>query len=154
MKFLIKCMGIFLIIFNVQSAVAANNANKNAASAYDKKEALDIRVTNAFVFVPLGAGKNTTGFFTIDNRSNSDIIITGVSASFAKQIKLAPKTSLMIPAHESLTLKPNANFLQINDLNNKLTTGDELHLTISLSNGQKLQIIAVAKSAYDQIHGH
>ncbi|MET0356635.1 MAG: copper chaperone PCu(A)C [Cellvibrio sp.] len=152
MKFIIKCVGVLLIVFNVQAALAAEAATKNSASS--KKEVLDIKVTNAFIYVPLGANKATTGFFTITNQSSSDVSITGANAKFAKQIKLTPKENWVIPAHGSLTLKPGGNFLQINDLKNKLTTGDELHLTLSLSNGQKLYIIAVAKSAYDQTHGH
>jgi copper(I)-binding protein len=145
-------VAFYLQPFYLQPALAAENTTKNSASA--KKESLDIRVTNAYIYVPLGASKTTTGFFTIDNRSGSDITITGISSNFAKQIKLTPKPVLVIPAQESLTLKPKGFFLQINDLKAKLNTGDELHLSITLSNGQKLQIIALAKSAYDQIHGH
>jgi copper(I)-binding protein len=136
----------------VQSTLAGDKGAKNSAPA--KTEVLDIRATNAFIYVPLGASKNTTGFFTIDNRSASDISIAGVTSSFARQIKLMPNANWIIPAHESLTLKPNGSFLQINDLKTKLNTGDELQLTISLNNGRRLQIIAVAKSAYDQTHGH
>jgi len=155
-RFFIKCVSVF-IIFNFQLALAADNAANNSASvksAPSKKEILDVRVTKAIVYVPLGASKSTTGFFTIDNRSASDINVTEVTSSFAKQIKLMPRPNLVVPAHESFTLKPNGSFLQINDLKTKLNTGDELQLSVSLSNGQRLQIIAVAKSAYDQTHGH
>ena len=157
MKFILRFTSILIVVFYlqpfyVQPALASESDAKNSASA--KKEFLDIRVTNAFIYVPLGASKTTTGFFTIDNRSASGITITGISSNFAKQIKLMPKPTVVVPAHDSLTLNPKGSFLQINDLKSKLSTGDELHLTVSLSNGQKLQIIAVAKSAYDQIHGH
>jgi len=156
-KFLIRFISIFTVVFYsqpfyFQSALASESDAKNSTSA--KKESLDIRVTNAFIYAPLGASKTTTGFFTIDNRSASDITITGISSNFAKQIKLMPKSALVVPAHESVTLKPKGAFLQINDLKSRLSTGDELHLSISLSNGQKLHIIAVVKSAYDQTHGH
>jgi copper(I)-binding protein len=159
-KFLIRFISIFTVVlqpFYLQPALASDSVAKNSTSAKKesaKKESLDIRVTNAFIYAPLGASKTTTGFFTIDNRSASDITITGISSNFAKQIKLMPKSALVVPAHESLTLKPKGAFLQINDLKSRLSTGDELHLSISLSNGQKLHIIAVVKSAYDQTHGH
>ena len=156
MKFLIKCVSVFIVAFNFQSTLAADDAAKSPAvvKAPLKKEVLDVRVTKAIVYVPLGGSKTTTGFFTIDNRSASDITITEVSSSFAKQIKLMPRANLIVPAHESFTLNPNGSFLQINDLKTKLNTGDELQLSVSLSNGQRLQIVAVAKSAYDQTHGH
>ncbi len=157
MRFLIKCVGIFIVAFNLQSALAADNTIKNSVSVKStplKKEILDVRVTKAIVYVPLGTSKTTTGFFTIDNRSASDITITEVTSNFARQIKLMPRPNLTVPAHESVTLTPKGSFLQINDLKAKLNTGDELQLSVSLSNGQRLQIIAVAKSAYDQTHGH
>ncbi len=114
----------------------------------------DISVTNAFFYVPLGASKTTMAFFTITNNSNSDISITGVSSSSVKHIQLMPEPSLLVPAHQSVALKASGRYLQINELKTKLSTGDELHLVVSLSNGQKLQLIALAKSAYDQVHGH
>lgn len=156
MKFLLKIISVFTVVFYLQPsysqpALAAGEARKNSVSA--EKKPLDIRVTNAFVYVPLGASKTTTGFFTIDNRSATDITITGISSNFAKQIKLMPKDNLVIAAQESLALTPKGSFLQIDDLKARLNTGDELHLMISLSNGQKLHITAVARSAYDQTHG-
>ena len=114
----------------------------------------EINVTNAFFYVPLGASKTTMAFFTITNNSNSDISIIGVSSSSAKQVRLMPENTLLIPAHQSVALKSSGRYVQINDLKTKLSTGDELHLVVSLSNGQKLQLIALAKSAYDEVHGH
>lgn len=115
--------------------------------------ASDINVTNAFFYVPLAGSKATMGFFTISNNSNTDISITAVSSSSAKQIRLMPEANLLIPAHHSVTLKSSGRYLQINELKTVLTTGDELHLLVSLSNGKQLQIIALAKSAYDEVHG-
>jgi len=132
-----------LIVFSsAQSAIAA------------EVHLSDIKITNAFFYVPLGASKTTMAFFTITNNSNGDINITGVSSSAAKQVRLMPENTLLIPAHQSVALKSSGRYVQINDLKTKLSTGDELHLVVSLSNGQKLQLIALAKSAYDQAHGH
>ncbi len=114
----------------------------------------DIKVTNAFFYVPVGNSKSTMAFFTITNNSKNNISITGVSSNLAGQIRLMPESSLAIPAHQSVALKASGRYLQINDLKTRLTTGDELHLEVSLSNGQKLQLIARAKSAYDQVHGY
>ncbi|RYY76013.1 MAG: copper chaperone PCu(A)C [Gammaproteobacteria bacterium] len=152
MKYIIKCISVFTLAFYIQAVAAADNAANHSAAV--KKENLDIRITNAFVYIPLGASKTTTGFFTIDNRSASEIRITGVTSNFAKQIKLMPNSPWIVAAHDSLVLNPKGNFLQINDLKARLSTGDELHLSVSLSNGQQLQFTALAKSAYDQIHGH
>lgn len=143
MNYLFKCLGLVVIIFSsVQPALAAD------------VRLSDINITNAFFYVPLGTSKSTMAFFTITNNSNSDISIMGVSSSSAKQIRLMPESTVLIPAHQSVALKSSGRYLQINDLKTKLSTGDELHLVVSLGNGQKLQLIALAKSAYDQVHGH
>lgn len=140
---LVKCLALVMMFLScAQSAVAAD------------ARSLDINITNAFFYVPLGASKTTMAFFTVTNNSNSDIKITGVSSSAAQQLRLMPESTLLIPAHQSVALKSSGRYLQINDLKTKLSTGDELHLVVSLSNGQKLQLIALAKSAYDQVHGH
>ena len=130
----------------VWQATAAESAQTN------KKAALEIRVTNAFFYVPLGNSKATMAFFTITNNSNTDVSVTGVSSQAAKQLRLMPESSLALPAHQSVALKASGRYVQINDLKTRLSTGDELHLEVSLSNGQKLPIIAVAQSAYDQVH--
>ncbi|GGY67754.1 hypothetical protein GCM10011613_09940 [Cellvibrio zantedeschiae] len=143
MNKLLKSLALVMMIFSGAQAASAADANTS-----------DINVTNAFFYVPLGTSKTTMAFFTITNNSNKDISITGVSSSFAKQIRLMPEATLLIPAHQSVALKSSGRYVEINDLKAKLSTGDELHLLVSLSNGQKLQLVARAKSAYDQVHGH
>jgi len=142
-NYLVKCFAVVIIVFSsVQSAFAVD------------ARVSDINITSAFFYVPLGASKTTTAFFTVTNNSNKDISITAVNSSAATQIRLMPESTLLIPAHQSVALKSNGHYIQINDLKNRLTTGDELQLVVSLSNGQKLQVVALAKSAYDQMHGH
>lgn len=143
MNYFLKCIALVLIVFSGAQSVFAAEVRVS-----------DINITNAFFYVPLGASKTTTAFFTLTNNSNSDISIIGVSSSAAKQVRLMPENTLLIPAHQSVALKSSGRYVQINDLKTKLSTGDELHLVVSLSNGQKLQLIALAKSAYDQAHGH
>ncbi|MFO1388099.1 copper chaperone PCu(A)C [Cellvibrio sp.] len=114
----------------------------------------DFSVSNAFFYVPLGTSKTTMAFFTITNNTNSDVRITGVKSSSANQIVVMPEPVLLVPAHQSVALKSSGRYLQINGLKGKLSTGDELHLIVSLSNGRSIDVIALAKSAYDQMHGH
>ena len=114
----------------------------------------DITVSNAFFYVPIGTSKTTTAFFTITNRSSSDIRITGVSSHQATQVMLMADLILVVPAHQSIVLKSGGPYLQINGLKGRLSTGDELYLLVNLSNGRSLELVAFAKSAYDQVHGH
>ncbi len=150
MNYLIKC-AILLMVLSLQCAMAAENVKPEKKPAATLTT--DINVINAFFYVPLGNSKTTMAFFTISNNSNADITITGVSSQAAKQIRLMPAGTLLVPAHQSVALKSSGQYLQINELKSKLSTGDELHLTVSLSNGKKLQLMLVAKSAYDEVHG-
>ncbi len=148
MKNLFKSIGVLLLTFSIWPATfAAENTHSI------KKEALDVRVTDAFFYVPLGASKTTMAFFTITNYSNINLNVTGVSSQAAKQVRLLPESTLALPAKQSVALKSSGRYVQINDLKTRLSTGDELHLEVSLSKGQKLHVIALAKSAYDQVHG-
>jgi len=150
-KYLLKCVALICCLSVIENVIAAD------ATKTDKRPVIgansEINVTNAFFYIPVGASKTTMGFFTISNNSNNDFTITGVSTNVAKQTRLMPAGTLIVPAHQSVALKSSGQYLQINELKTKLNTGDELQLTLSLSNGKKLQIIAVAKSAYDQLHG-
>ena len=140
---LFKSVVIMMIMFSSLHTLSA-----------DEVRSSDIHVTNAFFYVPVGASKTTTAFFTITNHSNSDIRITGVSSVQAGQMALMPEPVLIVPAHQSVTLKSGGPYLQINGLKGRLSTGDELHLRVNLSNGRSLELVALAKSAYDQVHGH
>ncbi len=147
MNNLFKSICALLLVFSIWPATfAAENTHPI------KKEALDIRVTNAFFYVPLGASKTTMAFFTITNNSNTNVSVTGMSSQAAKQLRLMPESTLVLPAKQSVALKSSGRYVQINELKTRLSTGDELHLELSLSNGQTLHIVAVAKSAYDQVH--
>lgn len=143
MKNIVKVI-VFLVVASVYPATFAADAIK--------KEALDVRVINAFFYVPLGSSKSTMVFFTITNYSNTNLSVTGVSSQAARQVRLMPENSWPLPAKQSLVLKSSGRYVQITDLKTRLSTGDELHLEVSLNNGQKLQIVALAKSAYDQVH--
>lgn len=113
---------------------------------------LDIRATDAFVYVPLGASKSTRAFFTLTNNSNTTVSVTAVSSRAAKQLRLVPAAPLVLPAKQTVALQSSKGYVQLNNLQTQLRTGDELLLDISLSNGQQLHLVAVAKSAYDQPH--
>ncbi len=126
------------------------------------KALMDVSVTNAVVYVPLGSSNTTTAFFTVHNNTASPITITKVTSKTVKKVVLVPAIPIkadavnpwLIPAHQVLVLNPAKQYLQLTGLKNSLRTGDELQLDVSLSNGKKLLLIAQAKSAFDQIHSH
>ena len=140
--------------------------------ALDNKILSPISVTNAVVYVPLGISKTTTAFFTLKNNSKNSITITKVHSVDVKKITLIPNPPVMdsskkssesslaivnpwtIAAGQTLVMAPNHQYLQLADLKISLTTGDELQLDVSLSDGQKIYVIAKAKSAYDQSHSN
>ena len=80
MNNLFKSIAALLLVFSIWPATfAAENTHPI------KKEALDISVTDAFFYVPLGASKTTMAFFTITNNSTINVSVTGISSQAAKQ---------------------------------------------------------------------
>lgn len=147
MKKLVNSIGVWLLVLLVSpSTFAAEN------SLQSKKEALDVRVTDAFFYVPLGASKTTMAFFTLTNYANVGVNVVAVNSQAAKQLRLMPEATLSLPPKQTVSLKSSGRYVQINELKTRLSTGDELQLELTLSNGQTLNVIAVAKSAYDQVH--
>ena len=126
------------------------------------KSLTDFSVVNAVVYVPLGDSQTTTAFFTFKNNTAKPITITKVASSVIQKIELSPPVSpaadapnaWTIAAHQTLVLNPTSQHLQLSGLKSSLRTGDELQLELSLSTGKKLLVIAKAKSAFDQTHGH
>ncbi len=154
------------LVFCLFILFAAQSLSLHAATlpinASNNKVLTDISVTNAVVYVPLGRSQTTIAFFTLHNNSAQPIAITKVTSRAVKKIVLVPAIPMavdavnpwLILAHETLELKPANQHLELTGLKNSLVTGDELQLDVSLSNGKKLLLIARAKSAFDQIHGH
>ena len=176
MKKTLTALGFMCLYFQSLCTFAADNV-------INKKLLAPINVINAVVYVPLGNTKTTTAFFTIQNGSATDVTIIKVSSPSVKQISLVPiplsasvstrstsskepateksaspisdtSNPWTIPADKTLALNPQHQYLQLIGLKNSLTTGDELQLEVSLSNGKKLLVVATAKSEYDQRHSH
>lgn len=154
--FIKRCIFIFLSFqFLPLYAAALPLANTKALA--------DVSVTNAVVYVPLGNSDTTTAVFTLRNHSAHPVTITQVNSRAVKKVVLVPAAKpakaddanpWLIPARHTLVLNPKKQYLQLTGLKNSLSTGDELQLEVSLSDGKKLLLIAQAKSAFDQIHGH
>ena len=163
-------VGIICLYFQSLQLFAAD---KKVAVPVNPTINSSITVTNAVVYVPLGKAQTTTAFFTIQNTGANDVSIIKVASPAVKEISLVPMSARAptekasadssitgtsnpwtIPAGKSLALAPQQQYLQLIGLKNSLTTGDELQLEVSLSNGKKVIVIAKAKSAYDQIHNH
>lgn len=133
-----------------------------AAVPLNNKVPMGVSVTNAVVYVPLVSNHTTTAFFTLQNNSAHPISITKITSRAVKKIVLIPAIPMkvdavnpwLVPAHQKLVLNPAKQYLQLTGLKNSLSTGDELQLDVSLSDGKKLLLIAKARSAFDQIHGH
>jgi copper(I)-binding protein len=154
----IKSCIFILFSFQFLSPYAAALPDK----ATNTKALTDISVTNAVVYVPLGSSDTTTAFFSLRNNSAHPITITKVTSPAVKKIVLVPAIPIkaevanpwLIPPQQMLALNSDKQYLQLTGLKNSLSTGDQLQLDLYLSDGKKLLLIAQAKSAFDQIHGH
>ncbi|MES2676298.1 MAG: copper chaperone PCu(A)C [Pseudomonadota bacterium] len=157
-SYFIKVCIFILCSFQFLSLCAAALPPK----ATNIKALTDVSVTNAIVYVPLGNSDSTTAIFTLRNNSGHPVTITKVTSKSVKKVVLVPAIPAkadavnpwLISTSHTLVLNSGKQYLQLTGLKNSLSTGDELQLEVSLSDGKKLLLIAQAKSAFDQIHGH
>lgn len=118
--------------------------------------------------VPLD-GAMSGVFGLLENTSSSDLTITGVTSSVADLVELhevvdgvmrAIEGDVVIPAGGSYALEPGANHIMLMELTSPLSPGDEVPITVSLSDGSTLEFSALVKDtaganeSYDDLdHG-
>lgn len=101
----------------------------------------------------------TSAFGTIKNPTDQYITVTGVSTPASKTAELhevvtgedgsmkmrAKEGGFTIPAHGELILKPGAEHIMLMGLLKPVQAGDDITLTLELSNGQIMEFTALVK---------
>ena len=106
-----------------------------------------LHVTNAYVRgLPPGVA-NTAAYMTLENNSDSDMVLTGAETSASKSASLHETVSrnggmtmehvmsATIPANGSLELKTGGLHLMLMGLKRPLASGDTVNLTLKFDGG-------------------
>ena len=103
-------------------------------------------------------GPMTGSFGTLVNSTDADITVTGASSPIAGIVELHETTMVdgemvmqpkpggfVIPAGGSLTLEPGGNHVMLMGLTGAIAPGQDVPITLTLSNGDTLTYTTVAK---------
>lgn len=112
--------------------------------------------------------KNSAVYFTVENSTNSDVMITSVRSSVSKIAELHSHSeingamsmrqlkSVHLPAHKKIIFKPSGLHIMLFDLDKPLIAGKTVELTLLLSNGKHVDVTVdvVMPSDIDSVHVH
>ena len=106
------------------------------------------------------------GYMTIHNPAGEDLKIVSVQSGQFDEVqihlsieergvaKMLPQKMLIVPAKDSLQLKPGSFHLMMFGPVSPLKAGDKVAMTLNFSDGSKLPVVAEVKKAADLKAGH
>jgi copper(I)-binding protein len=130
-------------------ATCALMAPVAAASAAGQKP---VTASKAWVKAPASGETSAAAFLTLENPGMYDIYVTSASTDAAGMVQLrapgagggppAPIKEAVVPAYDSLEMKPTGTHLWLTDLKRPLTAGDTITLVVVIDSGVNLQVQA------------
>lgn len=156
MKFFTKCL---ILISCGVSLIATADPEKAPAPVPH------VKAYEATVMIPLAGVQAPQVFIRLQNTGDKPVSLVGVTTYAAEQVVImqaqpakpnAPKIipSLLLPAKTLVDLHKAGSYLLLKGLKTSFQTGDQLHLQLSFSDNTRIEVTAVAKSAFDQPHHH
>ncbi len=134
----------------LMAAITLTLAACSSSGAGD--DASSLTITDAWV--KAAADGMTAAFGTIENSSDHDITITGATSEAAKTVELHEVVDnvmrpvdrgLAVPAGGFLTLEPGGYHLMFMGITAPFAAGDDVTVTLTLSDGSEVDLTAVAK---------
>lgn len=144
---------VILLLVIPGHLMAQGGSSKSGAAA-----ALQIKVYDASIMVPLAEVQSPQVFLRLQNSGNQPVTLVSAACAFAQQVRLVSAadrkavTALRIPAHSMVDLNAKTQYLLLDKLKAGYRTGDLLHLELVFSDNSRVPVTAVAKSAFDQPH--
>jgi copper(I)-binding protein len=128
------------------------------------KLATGIKVSGAYINIPVPGTQSTAAFFILANASDKDVALTAVQSDLARRIELHShvhengmmkmrKLKLVnIPAKSSIAFASGSYHVMLFDLQRAIQTGEKVNLTLEFSDGSQLATQAQVKSLFDSKH--
>lgn len=108
----------------------------------------------------------TAAFMVLDNQGTSAVTITGASAEIAETVELHDmvmtdgkaimtqmESGIEVPAGKGQLLQPGGMHVMLMDLKGELAAGDEVTLTLTLSDDSEVEVTAPVKE-FTEEEGH
>lgn len=151
-----KLLAIFLI------SLCAVVARAEEASA--PKLVTGIKISGAYINIPVPGTQSTAAFFTLANASDKSVALTAVHTDLAQRVelhshvhedglmKMRKLEQVIIPAKSSITFASGSYHVMLFDLQRSIQTGDQVSLTLVFKDGSQLATQAKVKSLFDSKH--
>jgi copper(I)-binding protein len=138
-----------------------------AASAGAEEQlapSVELRVSDAYVYVPIAGRNITAGYFTLSNQSEKDYQLVGAESAAVGRIelhshqhedgvmKMRREERVTLAAGSQLVFAPGGLHLMLFDLAQGLQSGQQLDLTLIFDDGTRLPLEAQVKSRFDRPH--
>ncbi len=150
------CGNLLLLSLLYTPLVLAMEKSQPATQKTNGKKVAAVVASNATVILPLGQSRDTTLVFTLNNNSAQTLSLTSITSSQVEKIQWipAPSNFWTMSPHQQLTLDGKVHYIQLIGLKQSISSGDELLFELGFSDSSHLLLVAKARSAYDQVHGH
>lgn len=123
-----------------------------------------VKAYDAQVMVPLGDIQAPEVYVRLQNTGDKQVSLIAVSSSVANRVLIQEKSSgaknpkllqsLVLPPKTLVELSQAGPYLLLKGLKFSYQTGDQLHFQLRFSDNSQIEVVAVAKSAFDQPHHH
>jgi periplasmic copper chaperone A len=127
-----------------------------AVGAQDGRDA-GVVIRDAWVRESTAARTSSSGYFTIENRTDTAVGLVKVALDGAADVQvhtiveqqgqtaMRPVSVLRVPAHGSVDLAPGGTHVMLMDLARPLKVGTTVELTLTFDNGRTRKILAVVR---------
>ena len=140
-------MHFYLAAILAMSALVAPGA-----AAAVGEQAKPVTASKAWVKAPASGETGAMAFVTVENPGMYDIYLTSASTDAAGTVQLrapaaggappAPIKEAVVPAYDSLEMKPTGTHLWLTDLKRPLKAGETITLVIQTDGGVALEVKA------------
>lgn len=157
-----------LVLAGALTACGQEDEPSDATSQSDVAASESIVVEDPWVRATDGAEDTTmTGaFMVLDNTGTASVTVTGASAEVAGTVELHDmvmddgkavmnrmEDGIELAAGKGQLLQPGGMHVMLMDLESELAAGDEVTLTLTLSDGSEIEVLAPVKT-FTEEEGH
>ena len=140
---------LFTLLTLFSTAVYADHSGHDG-----NKHVHTIMAKSAIVIATPPGVKNSAVYFTIENSTSDDVIITSAQSNASHTAELHGHSmidgamsmrqlkSVHVPAYKKVTFQPHASHVMLFGLKNPLVAGGTVELTLGLSNGKSVHVTA------------
>lgn len=120
--------------------------------------AAEVHITNAWLKESIPGSENGAGYFTVENRSDTEVVIVGAATEASRAIeihqhimrdgmmRMTRVPELSLAPRERIVFQPGGYHLMLFGVKNAFKVGDQVEFTLKFSDGSHTTFEAEVKS--------